>query len=384
MALAAVLGLTLVLQQSAIGPGHRESPAAAAPAVAENAYQPSSEDIAISLPPATEQQVLGERAAGRTSVLGAEAPSVTQGALLPLGQASPAPTAPAQLPPAQPTATPVVIALNEEAIENPAASRLIELSDCEYSHGPLYCVYEVQPGDTLAVIARRAGLKRTEALAAHDLLLLSNQPSLTRSADVLEAGKMLRVPLLNGVIHTVISQETLSEIAHRYGVDADDIIAVTDNRIGESGNLVAGQDILIPNPARSGIAAEPAETALSIAVLSWPSPGALTSTFGPDHPKGIDIALMPGDPVLAAADGVVSFAGGDPCCSYGYFVIIDHGNGLHTVYGHLSRIDVVVGELVSRLEQIGLGGETGYAIGPHLHFEVRSGDLLVNPLAYLP
>lgn len=333
--------------------------------------------------------VLGERNAGFEAALASALNGrPSEGVLQRVGQAPAVPTAALVTPLTQPSPTPTAVAIplaeSSEAI-TAASTRLLELASCDYNHGPLYCVYEVQRGDTLTTIAKRAGLQPTSAVAAHDLLVMSNEPALTRSTDILEAGEQLRIPLLNGVIHVVLSQETLGEIATRYGVDIEDITAIDDNSIAEAQTLLAGQEILVPDPTRRGVTTtNPASTAGSHAMLAWPAGGGITSYFGPDHPKGIDIALMPGDSVTAAADGVVTFAGGDPCCSYGYFVIVDHGDGLTTVYGHLSGIDVVLGEKVSAYEQIGLGGSTGYGTGPHLHFEVHVGDSLVNPLLYLP
>ncbi|MBP6884962.1 MAG: M23 family metallopeptidase, partial [Candidatus Pacebacteria bacterium] len=87
-------------------------------------------------------------------------------------------------------------------------------------------------------------------------------------------------------------------------------------------------------------------------------------------------------PVIASDTGTVSFSG---CLGYGYgcHVIIDHGNGFQTLYGHLSRIDVNAGQNVGQGEKIGTLGSTGRSTGPHLHFEIRKGGVLQNPLGYL-
>jgi murein DD-endopeptidase MepM/ murein hydrolase activator NlpD len=85
---------------------------------------------------------------------------------------------------------------------------------------------------------------------------------------------------------------------------------------------------------------------------------------------------------MAAAQGTVIFAGWQN--GYGQIVIIDHGNGLTTRYGHLSGIDVEVGRQIARGEQIGRVGSTGRSTGPHLHYEVRINDEPVNPRQYLP
>lgn len=68
---------------------------------------------------------------------------------------------------------------------------------------------------------------------------------------------------------------------------------------------------------------------------------------------------------------------------YGIYVIIDHGNGLQTLYGHLSKLYVSPGEAVSKGQLIGAEGSTGHSTGPHVHFEVRSGGRRVNPLSYV-
>jgi len=118
----------------------------------------------------------------------------------------------------------------------------------------------------------------------------------------------------------------------------------------------------------------------------WPTTGPISSYYGPAHPLGIDIDLFsnPNAPIGAAAAGTVSFAGGNACCSYGYYVVVDHGNGIQTLYAHFSSISVSVGERVAAGEILGLGGRTGYATGNHLHFEVHVNGAIVNPLEYLP
>jgi murein DD-endopeptidase MepM/ murein hydrolase activator NlpD len=89
-----------------------------------------------------------------------------------------------------------------------------------------------------------------------------------------------------------------------------------------------------------------------------------------------------GAPVIAAASGTVTIA----CAQNGYgnVVYIDHGNGLTTRYGHLSQIDVTVGQAITRGETLGRVGSTGRSTGPHLHYEVRINNQPVNPRQYLP
>lgn len=120
--------------------------------------------------------------------------------------------------------------------------------------------------------------------------------------------------------------------------------------------------------------------------LIWPVVGPISSYFGPSHPLGIDIdqTMAPGTPVLAAHSGTVLFAGGDPCCSYGYYVILASPTGLTTLYAHFSSIAVEAGDTVSQGQPLGIVGNTGYSTGTHLHFEVIDGGYRQDPLLYLP
>jgi len=94
----------------------------------------------------------------------------------------------------------------------------------------------------------------------------------------------------------------------------------------------------------------------------------------------VDIAAGEGTPVIAAAAAVVALA--EPLQVRGNAVILDHGAGVHSAYYHLSRIDVAVGEPVRQGQQIGLVGATGLSTGAHLHWEVRVGEIFVNPLEW--
>ena len=86
-------------------------------------------------------------------------------------------------------------------------------------------------------------------------------------------------------------------------------------------------------------------------------------------------------PVTAAASGVVSFKGGDPCCSYGYYVDIIHPGGYMTRYGHLVVPSFLKpGQPVVQGQTIGLSGSTGFSTGPHLHFELRLNGVPLDPL----
>jgi len=131
--------------------------------------------------------------------------------------------------------------------------------------------------------------------------------------------------------------------------------------------------------------------------LAWPEPGSppISQLFGPtdfvlepplgQYPHfhtGLDLAAPAGTPVLAAADGVV-VAAAKGTVGYGNYIVIAHPGGVDTLYGHLSVIRVAAGDKVKQGQAIGLEGSTGFSTGPHLHFEVRVNDKLLDPLVYL-
>lgn len=118
----------------------------------------------------------------------------------------------------------------------------------------------------------------------------------------------------------------------------------------------------------------------------WPVTGAtMTSPFGPrwgSTHAGIDLAMPTGTPIRAAAGGLVIWCGW--MSGYGYLVMIDHRNGLVTLYAHQSRVGVGCNQEVSQGQTIGYVGSTGISTGPHVHFEVRLRGTAVDPLGYLP
>lgn len=122
----------------------------------------------------------------------------------------------------------------------------------------------------------------------------------------------------------------------------------------------------------------------------WPVRGAVNSEFGtrlspwtkaPEFHAGMDIRAERGTLLYAPAAGTVTVAG--PYAEYGLTVILDHGNDIRSVYGHLSRVGVKLGELVERGAVLGLTGNTGRSSGPHLHYEILVKGQAVNPRAYL-
>jgi murein DD-endopeptidase MepM/ murein hydrolase activator NlpD len=131
--------------------------------------------------------------------------------------------------------------------------------------------------------------------------------------------------------------------------------------------------------------------------LSWPMAHfTITQAFGPSNVvleppfgpykhfhTGIDLAAPLGTPVMAAADGLV-VAVGHSSIGYGNYVVIAHGAGIATLYGHLLQANANVGDRVGRGQLIGLEGSSGLSTGPHVHFELRVNDLAIDPMPYLP
>ena len=123
----------------------------------------------------------------------------------------------------------------------------------------------------------------------------------------------------------------------------------------------------------------------------WPCSGPITSYYGwRTHPifgtrryhSGLDIGVDTGTPIHAAANGVIIYSGW--MGGYGYAIMIDHGGGLTTIYGHNSRLAVSEGQHVTQGQVVAYAGSTGYSTGPHCHFEVRLHGEVVSPLNYLP
>jgi len=122
----------------------------------------------------------------------------------------------------------------------------------------------------------------------------------------------------------------------------------------------------------------------------WPVEGQITASFGERidpfngegaFHSGVDISAVVGSAVVAPADGAVTFA--DFLGGYGRAIMVDHGHGITTRYGHLSSFAVTAGQIIHRGDTIGYVGSSGRSTGPHLHYEVRINDAPVNPYKYL-
>jgi murein DD-endopeptidase MepM/ murein hydrolase activator NlpD len=135
------------------------------------------------------------------------------------------------------------------------------------------------------------------------------------------------------------------------------------------------------------LAMSPSSPAHGTGVYHWPvEAGVISSEYGArwgKMHKGIDIAAEVGEPVYAVADGEVIYAG-DGLRGYGNVIIVQHADRVSSLYAHNSELKVKQGDHVSQGTLIALMGSTGHSTGPHVHFELRQGDVAVNPHSLLP
>jgi LysM repeat protein len=292
-----------------------------------------------------------------------------------------------------------------------AASSIVSVSREADSHTskpsrPLDKVqhYVVEKGDSVFSISREYELKP-------ESILWANFDTLQDDPQMLSVGINLNIPPTDGVYYKVTKFDTLEKIASKFKVYVQDIVMWPSNKLDFTNpKIKVGQYLMIPNGtgevrqwlvpdiakgARTGTLSNAkilgpgaCDTGDGGAVGSggfiWPT-GNAHKISGNDYWSGhlgIDIAALTGDYILAADSGVVVYAG--PIGGgYGNFVMIDHGNGYRTAYGHNSAVLVRCGQSVRQGQTIALAGSTGNSTGPHLHFEVRFYGGFINPWAVL-
>ena len=266
-------------------------------------------------------------------------------------------------------------------------------------------VYIVRPGDTLYRIGNQTGAG-AEAIAKANGLT---------APFALQAGQKLRIPA--GQFHNVAAGETGIAIARAYGVAWSDLVAL--NALTAPFVLRSGQFLSLPyvgeidaqaiadafvldidtiatgsQPAKAdpGRAGSTLSTPIAIpssfaGAFGWPLVGKVVSRFGSKGGgqvnDGLNIAAVLGTNVAAAGDGVVVYAGNE-IAVFGGLVMIDHGDGWMTAYGHLGKLAVTRGTKVKRGHLLGNVGDTGYVSTPQLHFEIRKDRMPVDPLTKLP
>ena len=251
--------------------------------------------------------------------------------------------------------------------------------------------HKVAGGDTLFALARRynttiEAIAAANALPSAHVLRIGQELIMPVGATATAAAPAARRPAAT-VTYEVQNGDTLFALALRYNTTVDAIVAV--NGLPSAHRLRLGQRLVVPVGKRTAPRALTAQavsrpTPTVRATLSWPARGVITSRYGwryRRHHDGIDLASPRGTPIYAARAGRVAFAGW--YYGYGRAVIVDHGGGLTTLYGHASKLLARTGQVVEQGQLIALVGCTGRCTGSHLHFEVRINRRAVNPLPYL-
>ncbi len=266
--------------------------------------------------------------------------------------------------------------------------------------------YTVQEGDTIFSIAQKFGL-------SPETIVWANREVLQDAPWLIEPGLSLFILPEDGVYHVVQEGDTLFGIALRYKVPLKALYNYW-NDVAPDKPLQVGQLLFVPGgkgPEVAWVPTPPPSTGsyrpgVGSAAASYGACGAVNVvgpgangyfilptgsryvsgwTFhDPRNPThiGLDYGLKLGDPIYAADNGVVIFAGWGG--GYGNLVKINHGNGYVTYYAHLDQIWVGCGDAVYQGQVIGLGGTTGYSTGPHLHYEIRYNGVPQDPRLYEP
>ncbi len=242
-------------------------------------------------------------------------------------------------------------------------------------------VYTVEPGDTLSTIAQSFNLKR-ETLMGENNIWNPNR---------LRVGSKLKILPVDGLSYAVKKDDTLDKVAKKYKVEKETIIS--QNQL-EDETLIVDSTLIIPGAKRavpvyhsSSAPSSPANyngAKTAVGRLIWPAKGTITQGYHRGH-MAIDIGNRAKGPIYAAAGGKVIKAQGGWNGGYGNMIIIDHGNGMQTLYAHNEKLYVTVGQYVEQGQTISWMGNTGRVYGPtgiHLHFEVRIKGVKYNPMNF--
>ena len=237
--------------------------------------------------------------------------------------------------------------------------------------------YTVIKGDTISGISKKFHLNNISTIIAVNKI---------ENVRALNAGKKLRIPSVDGLIHKVAAGETVQSIGKKYSVEVIDILDVNDL---DSEVIALGQELFIPGAKldKNVLRAAMGDTFINpLKTTGW----RLTSKCGwradpftgvKQYHPGIDMAISQGTPVYAALNGKVVACGWSNV--YGNYAIIDHGNGYQTLYGHMYKKMCSLNQEVTTGTKIGLVGSTGYSTGPHLHFTVYKNGKVVDPLTLI-
>jgi murein DD-endopeptidase MepM/ murein hydrolase activator NlpD len=264
----------------------------------------------------------------------------------------------------------------------------LQAEEVQQYRGGEIITHVVEEGETLSSIAARYNLQVETILWENNLTATS----------AIKPGQELRILPVDGIRHKVARGETIYSIGKKYGLDESQVQVIVDYPFNEFLNnetfeLVIGQSLMVPGGVKQTVATPPrtitsgvmtpdAGSVSATGTFIWPASGQISQGYQFYH-KAIDISNRSGGTILAADAGVVTTAGFVDNSGYGNRVVLDHGNGFVTLYAHMSSNSVRVGQRVNRGDAIGQMGSTGRSTGTHLHFEIRQGGALLNPLTFL-
>ena len=246
--------------------------------------------------------------------------------------------------------------------------------------------YRVVEGDTVSSIALKFGINIDTIVWENNL----------KSVSAIKPKQILKILPMTGIRYKVVRGDTIYSIAKNYSVDAQNIIDYPFNTFSndETFALTAGQELMIPDGVkpRELIIDTNRYIAKSVAPIPgvvgegnfmWPTTGHISQKFYWYH-RAVDIASRDAPNIVASQGGTVITAGWNGG-GYGNYVIIDHGNGYETLYGHMLDKSIVVkpGDRVKQGQKIGILGSTGRSTGPHLHFEIKTAKGNLDPLTVL-
>lgn len=240
--------------------------------------------------------------------------------------------------------------------------------------------YVVETGDILGSIAEKFNLNIASLLWANDLSYYS----------IIRPGQKLKILPTDGLVYKIKKGDALEKIAKKYQSDINDIIDF--NKLVSIHDIAIGQEILLPGGIKPTVYRPTTRSVTSVfsptpavdggGKLLWPTNSRRITQYYRWRHSGLDIGNKRGQPIYAAESGKVEAAGWNRG-GYGYYIIINHGGGLKTLYAHNSKLYVKKGESVSRGDIIAAIGSTGWSTGPHVHFEVRINGKRTNPLGYI-
>ncbi len=259
--------------------------------------------------------------------------------------------------------------------------------------------YTVEKGDSIFGISQEFNIKP-------DTILWANYDTLNDNPDMISVGLDLNIPPLNGVYYKWKDGDSIDKVAADLKTTPEKILDWPGNQLDLTNPVIEpGTYVMVPDGSRefrqwlvptiwrpkaganksiNGGCEISEGGALGSGSFVWPAANHyLSGNDYWDGHLGVDIAAGLGAPVYAADSGVVVYAapiGG----GYGNMVMIDHGNGYHSLYAHLSQITARCGQSIYQGSILGYAGSTGNSTGPHLHFEVRYMGGFINPWFVLP